>query len=225
METILIAEDDQTVQRVLKRLFESNGYHVEIRCDGKSALEAVREIVPTVLILDLGLPVMSGIDVCREIRKQLHILPIVVLSAAIDVTDKIVLLELGADDYVTKPFSPRELLARVQAAIRHTRKSEFRDVAIFDAIRVDFLRMEVTRRGQPVELQALEFKMLEFFLRNAERVVSREELLDKVFGYGSYPATRTIDTHVYQLRNKLENDPANPTHLHTVRGAGYKFVP
>ena len=122
MERILIVEDDRAVQKALKRLFESQGYSVEIRADGKSALEAFRTVAPTAIVLDLHLPVMSGKDVCREIKQQLSTLPIVVLSAATDVTDKVLLLELGADDYVTKPFSPRELLARVQAAIRYTDK-------------------------------------------------------------------------------------------------------
>ena len=224
MERILIVEDDQAVQKALKRLFEAEGYNVEISGDGKSAIDTFRSSAPTAVILDLRLPVISGQDVCREIRQQSSTLPIVVLSAATDVLDKVLLLEMGADDYVPKPFSPRELLARVRTAIRHTRASAVRDLATFDGVCVDFARMEVTFDGQPVALTAQEFKILKFFLQNTERVVSREELLREAFGYQGYSSSRTMDNHILKLRQKLERDSANPTHFHTVHGAGYRFV-
>jgi DNA-binding response OmpR family regulator len=170
------------------------------------------------------LPVISGQDVCREIRQQSSTLPIVVLSATTDIEDKVVLLELGADDYVTKPFSPKELLARVRAAIRHTWKSNVQDLTTFDGVCVDFARMEVTFDGQPVKLTAQEFKLLKFFLQNAERVVSRDELLREAFGYQDYSTSRTVDNHILKLRQKLERDSANPIHFHTVHGVGYRFV-
>jgi DNA-binding response OmpR family regulator len=160
MERILIVEDDQAVQKVLKRLFESAGYAVEISGDGRSALEASRTATPTAIVLDLGLPVLSGKDVCVQIKLRVPTLPIIILSAATDVVDKVLLLELGADDYVGKPFSPRELLARVRAAIRSTRKPIIRDEAEFDGIRVDFTGMEVIRESQPIALTAQEFKIL-----------------------------------------------------------------
>ena len=175
MERILIVDDDRAVQKALKRLFEAEGYNVEIRGDGKSALDTFRSSAPTAVILDLRLPVISGQDVCREIRQHSSTLPIVVRSAATDVLDKVLLLEMRADDYVTKPFSPRELLARVRTAIRHTRASAVRDLATFDGVCVDFARMEVTFDGQPIALTAQEFKILKFFLQNTERVISREE--------------------------------------------------
>jgi two-component system, OmpR family, alkaline phosphatase synthesis response regulator PhoP len=224
MEKILIIEDDRPVQRALKRLFESEGYGVEIKADGKSAVEAFRAAAPAAIVLDLRLPSMSGKDVCREIKRENPALPVIVLSAATDVTDKVLLLELGADDYVTKPFSPKELLARVRAAIRRTRKSQVPELVSFNAVSVDFARMQVTREDRPVILTAQEFKILKFFAQNAERVISRDELL-QVLGYQSYPSTRTIDNHILKLRQKLEKDSANPVHFRTVHGAGYKFVP
>jgi DNA-binding response OmpR family regulator len=141
-----------------------------------------------------------------------------------DVTDKVLLLELGADDYVTKPFSPKELLARVRAAIRRTRKPHIPELVSFNAVSVDFARMEVTREDRPVVLTAQEFKILRFLVQNAERVISRDELL-QMLGYQNYPSTRAIDNHVLKLRQKLEKDSANPVHFRTVHGAGYKFVP
>jgi DNA-binding response OmpR family regulator len=224
MEKILIIEDDRAVQRALNRLFESEGYGVDIKADGKSALEAFRAEAPAAIVLDLRLPVMSGKDVCREIKRENPTLPIIVLSALTDVTDKVLLLELGADDYVTKPFSPKELLARVRAAIRRTRKPNVPELVSFNAVSVDFARMEVTREDRPVALTAQEFKILKCFVQNAERVISRDELL-QVLGYQNYPSTRTIDNHILKLRQKLEKDSANPVHFRTVHGAGYRFVP
>jgi DNA-binding response OmpR family regulator len=224
MEKILIVEDDRAVQKALKRLFQSEGYGVEISGDGKSALEAFRIAAPTAIILDLRLPIVSGQDVCREIRRQTLTLPIIVLSAATDVLEKVMLLELGADDYVAKPFSPRELLARVRVAIRHTRKTDASDLVTFNGVCVDFARMEATFEGQVVDLTAQEFKMLKFFVHNAERVISRDELLQEAFGYHDYPSSRTVDNHIVKLRQKLERDPANPTHFRTVYGVGYRFV-
>jgi DNA-binding response OmpR family regulator len=223
MEKILIIEDDQAVQRALNRLFECEGYVVDVKADGKSALEAFRASAPAAIILDLRLPVMSGKDVCREIKRENPELPIIVLSAVTDVTDKVLLLELGADDYVTKPFSPKELLARVRAAIRRTRRPHIPELVSFNAVSVDFIRMEVTREDRPVTLTAQEFKILKFFVQNAERVISRDELL-QVLGYQNYPSTRAIDNHILKLRQKLEKDSANPMHFRTVHGAGYKFV-
>src|SRR3989454_12794699 len=162
MERILVVEDDRPVQKALKRLFESEGFAVDIKADGKSALEAFRVAAPSAIVLDLRLPAMSGRDVCREIKQQIPALPIIILSAASDVTDKVLLLELGADDYVTKPFSPRELLARVRAALRHGARTVAADVVMFDGISVDFKRMEVKRDGNPVILTAQEFKTFQF---------------------------------------------------------------
>jgi len=224
IERILVVEDDHAVQKALKRLFETEGFEIEISGDGKAGLEAFRKATPSAVVLDLRLPLMSGRDVCREIKQQAPSIPIIVLSAASDVSDKVLLLELGADDYVTKPFSPRELLARVRAALRRTVRKDTGDLVAFDGISIDFTRMEVTRNGEPVVLTAQEFKTLKFLVQNAERVITRDELLNEVWGYQNYPTTRTVDNHILKLRQKLERDPGNPTHFRTVHGMGYKFV-
>ncbi len=224
MEKILVVEDDRAVQRALKRLFESEDYSVEVTGDGTGGLEAFRTSPPSAVVLDLRLPGMPGRDVCREIKKESPAVPVIVLSAKTDVADKVLLLELGADDYVTKPFSPKELLARVRAAVRRTSAAFATEQSAFGDVRVDFARMEVTRAGQPVTLTAQEFKMLKFFAQNPERVISRAELLNEVWGYQNYPSTRTVDNHIWKLRQKLEHDPENPVHFRTVHSAGYKFI-
>jgi len=224
MERILVVEDDHAVQKALKRLFQTEGFEIEISPDGRAALEAFRRATPSAIVLDLRLPLVSGRDVCREIKQQAPAVPIIVLSATTDISDKVLLLELGADDYVTKPFSPRELLARVRAALRRTVRKDTGDVVAFDGISVDFTKMEVTRDREPVGLTAQEFKTLKFLVQNADRVITRDELLNEVWGYQHYPTTRTVDNHILKLRQKLEKDPPNPKHFRTVHGVGYKFV-
>ncbi len=226
MDRILVVEDDRAVQKALKRLFEAEGFVVQITSDGRSALDAFRAATPAAVVLDLRLPALSGRDVCQEIKQHAPTLPIIVLSAASDVSDKVLLLELGADDYVTKPFSPRELLARVRAALRRTTaKTASADTFTYDGVSVDFAKMEVVRAGEAVTLTAQEFKTLRFLLQNPERVITRDELLNVVWGYHNYPSTRTVDNHILKLRQKLEADPGNPVHFRTVHGTGYKFVP
>src|SRR5437870_1088243 len=210
MERILVVEDDRAVQKALKRLFESEGFAVEISAVGKSAMDAFRATGPAAIVLDLRLPSMSGRDVCREIKQQSPAVPVIVLSAASDVTDKVLLLEMGADDYVTKPFSPRELLARLRAVVRRNRRELGSDRFRFGNVFVDFTTMELTRNGQPVALTAHEFKLLKLFTQNSRRVFSRSELLNEVWGYENYPSTRTVDNRIWQLRLKLEDDPASP---------------
>jgi two-component system, OmpR family, alkaline phosphatase synthesis response regulator PhoP len=178
MERILIIEDDSAIQRALKRLFESEGYYVDAARDGTAGLELFRNALPSVLVLDLRLPGRSGEEVCREIKQLAPDLPLIVLSGKSDVVDKVLLLEIGADDYVTKPFSPRELLARVRAAMRRSRRTNPGDLFLFDDVTVSLSKMEVTRNGESVGFTAQEFKTLKFMLQNAERVVSREELLN-----------------------------------------------
>jgi len=224
MDKILVIEDDRAVQRALKRLFESEGYSVDISFDGPAGLEAFRSSPPAVVVLDLRLPGMAGKDLCREIKESSPDMPVIVLSAAADVADKVLLLELGADDYVTKPFSPRELLARVNVALRHNRRTGASDMLAFDDVVVDFTRMQVTFAGESVACTPQEFKILRFFAANPERVVSREELLNEVWGYEVYPTTRTVDNHIMRLRQKVEKNPASPVHFRTVHGVGYRFV-
>lgn len=223
--TVLIAEDDPRMQKVLCRIFAQEQFSVVVAGDGQAALEAFRNERPNAVVLDLILPQISGRELCQTFKNISRETPVVVLSAITEVVDKVLLLELGADDYVTKPFSPRELTARVQAAIRRRRKPEETVLYRFGNCEIDFKRMSASRDGSPVSLTAHEFKLLKFFLDRAEHVLSREVLLNEVWGYNSYPTTRTVDNQILKLRQKLEPDPANPRHLLTIYGAGYKFVP
>ena len=225
MERILIVEDDRAVQRALRRLFESEGYLPELSNNGQSGLDAFRSSPPSAVVLDLRLPELPGSEVCRTIKKEAPAVPVIILSAKADVADKVLLLEIGADDYVTKPFSPRELLARVRAAIRRSSGTEAGNLLVFGRNTVDFAKMELTRDGKPLPATAQEFKLLKFFATHPRRVFSRAELLNEVWGYRNYPSTRTVDNHIWKLRLKLEDDPASPAHFQTVHGAGYKFVP
>jgi DNA-binding response OmpR family regulator len=224
VDKILVVEDDRAVQRALKRMFEAEGYAVQTVAEGTLAVEMFRTSPPSAVVLDLRLPGMPGRDVCSEVKKHSPSVPVIVLSAASDVSDKVLLLELGADDYVTKPFSPRELLARVRAALRRTVKPKLGEKFSFDDIHVDVSKMEVVREGKTITLTAQEFKTLKFMLQNPERVITRDELLNEVWGYHNYPSTRTVDNHILKLRQKLEKDPANPVHFRTVHGVGYKFI-
>jgi DNA-binding response OmpR family regulator len=225
MERILIVEDDPRVQKALRRLLEPEGYAIEAISDGASGLKAALERPPSAVVLDLRLPAMSGRDVCREIKQAVPNVPVIIVSATTDTIDKVSLLELGADDYVTKPFSPRELLARVRAAIRRSSRTPATEIYKFDDVVVDFTKMQLTRGGELVPMTAQEFKILKFMAQNPERVIPREELLNAAWGYQSYPTTRTVDNHILRLRQKLEKDAAKPVHFCTVHGVGYKFVP
>ncbi len=222
---ILIIEDDPRMQKVLRRVFSQERYSAVVAGDGQTGLDLFRREHPLAVILDLILPNISGRELCQTFKQLSAETPVVVLSAITDVADKVLLLELGADDYVTKPFSPRELTARVQAAIRRQRKPTPPTIYRFADCEVDFKKMTVRRGGNSVVLTAHEFKLLKFFSENAERVLTRDVLLNEVWGYNLYPTTRTVDNQILKLRQKLESDPANPKHLLTIYGAGYKFVP
>jgi DNA-binding response OmpR family regulator len=225
MDRILLIEDDRTIHKALKLFFESEGYALEIAADGVTGLETFRALKPALVILDLKIPRMQGRDVCREIKKEAPLQPVIILSATSAEVDKVLLLELGADDYVTKPFSPKELLARVRAVLRRVQPTAPSARYSFADVSVDFAKMEVTRAGKLVPLTPHEFKALRYFVENPERVLSRDELLNRVWGYECYPSTRTVDNHILKLRQKLEQDPTNPLYIQTVRGTGYKFVP
>jgi DNA-binding response OmpR family regulator len=225
MEKILVIEDDRATRKALHQLFESEGYTVEIAQDGAQGLAAFRASRPNMVILDLRMPKIGGQDVCRLIRKESEEVPIVIVSGSAAEVDRVLLLELGADDYVTKPFSPKELLARVRAVLRRSRRGAAVEQLYFSDVSVDFLKMEVLRAGRLVPLTPQEFKLLKYLAQNAERVVSRDQLLSDVWGYSSYPSTRTVDSHMLTLRQKLENNPATPVHFLTVHNVGYKFVP
>jgi DNA-binding response OmpR family regulator len=236
MDTVLVIEDSRAMQRTLQRLFEADSLAVQIASDGVAGLESFKKETPSVVVLDLKLPRLSGKELCRAFKAHMPSVPIVVLSANAEIEDKVLLLELGADDYVTKPFSPRELLARVRRAMRRNgAKARMvsnvaaheinHELLVFRDVHIDFTSMEATRSGKPVAMTAQEFKLLKFFAMSPERVISREELLNEVWGYQNYPSTRTVDNHILRLRQKLEPDPANPRFFLTMHGAGYKFVP
>lgn len=223
--TILIVEDDPRMQKVLRRIFVEEQYAAVVASDGQAGLDLFRSERPLAVVLDLILPHISGRELCQTFKELSNETPIVVLSAITEVADKVLLLEMGADDYVTKPFSPRELTARVQAAIRRQRKPKAQTIYRFDDCEIDFKKMTARRSGNPVILTAHEFKLLKYFTENVERVLTREVLLNEVWGYNAFPTTRTVDNQILKLRQKLESDPADPRHLLTIYGAGYKFVP
>jgi DNA-binding response OmpR family regulator len=223
--TVLIIEDDPRMQKTLERTFTQEHYATFIAGDGQAGLELFRREKPVAVILDLILPHISGRELCKLFKQIAPEVPVIVLSAISEVADKVLLLELGADDYVTKPFSPRELTARLQAAIRRRHKPVPQHVYRFGDCEVDFSKMSILRNGVPVVITAHEFKLLKFFTENAEKVLTRDVLLNEVWGYNFYPTTRTVDNQILKLRQKLEPDPTNPRHLLTIYGAGYKFVP
>jgi DNA-binding response OmpR family regulator len=228
METILVIEDDPRIQRALARQFTAEGYTVHAASNGDAGLAAVSEVRPHAVVLDLMLPGLSGREICKKIKSESEQTPVIILSAVSEVADKVLLLELGADDYVTKPFSPRELLARVQAAIRRNHRSaslpsESQDTYSFGAITVNFTRMNIVKQGVSVVLTAHEFKLLKYFIEHSGQAISREKLLNEVWGYHHYPTTRTVDNLLLKLRQKLEPDPANPVYFQTMHGIGYKF--
>ena len=225
MQKILVIEDDRATRKALQQLFEPEGYSVDAASNGAEGLAMFRSSRPNFVILDLAMPKMNGQDVCRAIRKESEEVPILVLTGSSDEISRVLLLEMGADDYVTKPFSPKELLARVRAVLRRTRRTHEVEHLYFDDVSVDFAKMEAVRGARPVPLTPQEFKLLKYFAQHPQRVLSRDQLLSDVWGYNSYPSTRTVDSHILTLRQKLERDPASPVHFVTVHHAGYKFVP
>ncbi len=225
MDRILIIAIDSDVQKALETLLPSEGYEVEIAADAREGLEILRLRPPSALILDPGIPRSFGYDVCEEIVRMAPQVPFMILSTKSDILDKIILLEKGADDYVTIPFPPRELVARLRALIRRVGSGDREFTYIFEEVAVDFSRMVVSRCGEKILLTRKEFKTLEFMAKRAHQIVSREQLLNEVWGYDNYPCTRTIDNHILRLRQKLERDPSHPLHFITVHGVGYRFVP
>jgi DNA-binding response OmpR family regulator len=224
-DRILVVEDDSSVQKILKRLFEAEGFAVEGHMDGRAGLDSFHAEVPSAAILDLHLPELSGKHLCKEMKAAEPSIPIIILTASCELEDKVTLLEMGADDYITKPFSPRELLARLRVALRHSHPPALVSQVAFDGIVVDFGKVEVTRNGTLVALTAHEFKTLQFFVENPDRVITRAELLKRVCGFeDGYTTNRSIDNHIMKLRNKLENDPSCPNHFRTITRLGYKFT-
>lgn len=226
MPRMLLIEDEESFGEALQYQLEREGYDVERVMDGIEGLERFKSAGADLVVLDLMLPGMSGEDICKEIRRRSNV-PIVMLTAKDDELDKVLGLELGADDYVTKPFSTRELAARIKAVLRRSGSDSMSADGVLEAggIRLDPDRFEVTVRGEPVHLPRKEFELLELLLENAGRVLSRETLLDRIWGPDYFGDSRTLDVHVKRLRSKCEEEPHNPKHLITIRGLGYKFVP
>jgi DNA-binding response OmpR family regulator len=225
MDRILIIQDDAAVHRILQRTFADSGCELTSVADAAAALEVFRTALPHIVILVLRLPSKSGPDLCREIRKLSATVPIFVLSSANDEFDKVLLLEMGADDYIAQPFNPRELLARVRVALRRLNRTPSPiEIFMFDDVVVNFLSMELFRSGRNVPITPQEFKVLRFFVNNQGRVVSDSELLNEVWVNRSHPTTGTIKTHIQRLRQKLEKDPSKPQHFRTIHRAGYKFI-
>jgi two-component system alkaline phosphatase synthesis response regulator PhoP len=220
-------EDESNLAFLLAERLNREGYAVETCGDGEHGLIQAASGNFEMAILDIMLPGRSGFDICRELRQRGIDLPILMLTARSDVSDRVTGLKLGADDYLAKPFQVSELLARIEALLRRARATHklADSVFSFDDLTVDFRRKEVTRRGQVIELSAREFQLLSYLIAHREAAISREELLDKVWGYQSIPNTRTVDAHVVKLRQKLEPDPNTPKHFLTVHGVGYRFIP
>jgi len=228
---VLLVEDDRTLLDVLKYNLTKEGHDVITACDGVEALNVARDKKPDLIVLDVMLPKLDGFEVCRILRRETTT-PILLLTAKASETDKVVGLELGADDYMTKPFSMREFLARIKSMLRRAEmmkmvessaKETTPSIIKVGGLEIDFARHKVSQSGTTIDLSPKEFDLLAFLLKNREQVFSRDQLLEKVWGYDYAGDTRTVDVHIRWLRQKIEVDPANPKHLLTVRGIGYKF--
>jgi two-component system alkaline phosphatase synthesis response regulator PhoP len=225
-EKILIIEDEEELVKGLKLNLVFEGYDVIWALDGEDGFNKALKEAPDMILLDIMLPKKDGLDVCRELRRRNVSIPIIMLTAKGEEVDKVVGLEIGADDYITKPFSVRELLARVKAHLRRGKNEEksVPSVYRFNDIEIDFIHFKVKRSGKEFDLTSLEVEILKYFVAHRGEVVSREALLDKIWGYETYPSTRTIDNHILKLRKKLEEDPAQAKYIFSVYGEGYRFM-
>jgi DNA-binding response OmpR family regulator len=224
MQTILVIDDDESLRDTIGLMLEKEGFRPVLAADGKTGLQEAFAASPALVLVDLRMPGISGIEVCKRMRSAGMQTPIIVLSAVRDEIDKVLLLEMGADDYVVKPFGTRELLARIRAVLRRS-STGTQDVMSFSDVDVDLERRVVRRAGDEVKLTRAEFNLLAFFLQNPGKPLSRDVLLNSVWGYDSFPNTRTVDAHVVRLRQKLEPDVETPRHFVTLHGVGYRFVP
>jgi DNA-binding response OmpR family regulator len=234
MGVVLVVEDCKTMQQVLQRLLESDGLEVRVVSDGVTALESFQRQPPSAVVMDLKIPRMPGRELCRALKAQAASVPVLIVSAITEVSEMVLLLELGADDYITKPFSPKELLARVRRCLRRAESAQQNSTNVvmktvphdrlaFSDVQVDFTSMEATRGGTPVKLIAQEFELLKCLSRSPDKVFSREELLNRVWGREFSPEPRIVDKYILRLRQKLEPDPADPRYFLALRGSGYKF--
>jgi two-component system alkaline phosphatase synthesis response regulator PhoP len=225
MTKILIVEDEPNMVAGLRDNFEFEGYEVVTAGDGVAGLERALHDSPDLVVLDVMMPRMSGLDVCKQLKAKRPSLPIIMLTARGQEVDKVVGLELGADDYVTKPFSIRELLARVKAVLRRARPvPKNQESYSFGDVQVNLRSCQVSRKGKALEFSSKEFELLKYFLCHVGETLSRDRLLEEVWGYDHFPTTRTVDAHIVRLRQKLEPKPEEPKFILTVHGTGYKFV-
>jgi len=226
MKKILIIEDEQDLIKGLKLNLSDEGFDVDWAANGVEGLRKAIEEAPDLIILDIMLPEMDGLEVCRKLRQKNIDIPVIMLTAKSGEIDKVVGLEIGADDYITKPFSIRELLARIKARLRNTEKEgkAVPEIYSFDDIEIDFAQFKIRRKGKELEFTSLEMDILKYFIAHRGEVVARNDLLDKIWGYESYPTTRTIDNHILKLRKKIEDDPSHPRYILSVYGGGYRFI-
>src|ERR1700685_1299360 len=224
MQTILVIDDDENLRDTINVLLEHEGFRAILAPNGKSGLDQAVLSKPALILADLCLPDINGVEVCRRLRSSGIHTPIIVLSAVGEEIDKVLLLEIGADDYVVKPFGTRELLARIRAVLRRAPGEPERSLG-FAEVQVDIERRVVTRRGLEIKFTPAEYNLLTFFLQNPDRPLSRDMILNSVWGYESFPNTRTVDAHVVRLRQKLEADPNCPRHFLTLHKVGYRFLP
>ncbi len=225
MSRIIVIEDDRAILRGLKDNLEYESYEVLTATDGEQGYRLIREQSCDLIVLDLMIPKMDGYELCRKVRSEGVTVPILMLTARSEEMDRVHGLDIGADDYVTKPFSMPELLARIRAILRRVQSPAILpDDLRFDDVSVDFKRFEARKGGEVLKLSRKEFGVLRLLAARAGQVVTRNEMLDEVWGHECYPTTRTVDNHIASLRSKLENDPANPRHLITIHGVGYKLV-
>jgi DNA-binding response OmpR family regulator len=224
METVLVIDDDCNIRDTVGVMLEREGFRAVLAGDGLSGVQQALAIKPGVILVDLRMPGLSGAEVCQQLRATGMKTPLIVLSASSGETDKVRLLDIGADDYVVKPFGARELLARIRAVLRRTSPDDTRLVE-FGEVRVDLTRRIVSKAGQELKLTRAEYNLLTYFLQNADRPLTREMILNSVWGYDWLPHTRTVDAHVVRLRQKLESDAGQPRHFLTVHGVGYRFLP
>lgn len=224
MQTVLVIDDDESLRDTIGLMLEKEGFRALQAADGKSGLDQALTTRPNLILVDLRMPGMSGVEVCKQLRAAGLKTPLMVLSAIGDEMDKVLLLEIGADDYVVKPFGTRELLARIRALLRRT-EPDATKVLSFADVQVDLTRRIVSRRGEELKLTRAEYNLLTYFLQNPDRALTRDMILNSVWGYESFPNTRTVDAHVVRLRQKLEPESNAPRHFITVHGVGYRFLP
>ncbi len=224
MQQILVIDDDESLRDTIGVMLEREGFRPVLAADGREGFEKALTLKPDLLLVDLRLPGMNGVEICKQLRAANVKTPIIVLSAIGDEVDKVLLLEIGADDYVVKPFGTRELLARIRAVLRRT-APDAKKVLHFGDVEVDLERRLVFRKTEDVRMTPAEYNLLVYFLQNPDRPLTRDMILNSVWGYESFPNTRTVDAHVVKLRQKLEPDPSAPRHFLTVHGVGYRFLP